>query len=268
MRGWAVILGGSHGIGFACTRVLAEQGFTPCVVYRETRAEQRRVEARLDELRATSPGLLALNVNAVAPAGVLEVIAALRELMPQGQRVAVLVHSIAQGHVKPLAPYPLAARAPTAELEPLLDSEDIALTIEAMGSSLQRWVRNLFEHQLLAEDTRVIGITSEGAARVWPGYAAVAAAKATLESLIRAIAVEYARHGVRANLVQAGVTKTRSLERIPRHHLLLEAARARNPMGRLTRAEDVANAVGLLCRPEAAWINGARLVVDGGEHLC
>jgi NAD(P)-dependent dehydrogenase (short-subunit alcohol dehydrogenase family) len=39
-------------------------------------------------------------------------------------------------------------------------------------------------------------------------------------------------------------------------------------MGRLTKPEDVANAVYLLCRDEAAWINGALLKVDGGESIC
>lgn len=272
MKGWAVILGGSRGIGLACARALAQQGFKLCVVYRASRAEQREVHSELNELRASAPELLAVNTNAVTEAGILEVIGALHTHPTGEPHVAVLVHSIAQGHLKPLAPLPQSPKSalgePSANSTLLLRSEDIALTIDAMGSSLQRWVRALFEQQLLATDARVIAITSEGVQRVWPGYAAVSAAKATLEALVRALAVEFGPHGVRANLVQAGITETHSLKRIPGHRLLVETARARNPMGRLTRPEDVASAVGLLCRPEAGWINGARLIVDGGEHLC
>ncbi len=269
MRRWAVVLGGSRGIGLACARALARQGFALCVVYRASRAEQPQVAAALDELRAAAPELLPMNTNAVTEAGMREVISALSAHPSGDQSVAVLIHSIAQGHLKPLAPRPQSTLQESgAESPPLLSSEDLALTIDAMGSSLQRWVAALFEQRLLAADTRVIAITSEGVARVWPGYAAVSAAKATLEALVRALAVEFGPYGVRANLVQAGITETRSLKQIPGHRSLLAAARARNPMGRLTRPEDVASAIELLCRPEAAWINGARLVVDGGEHLC
>jgi enoyl-[acyl-carrier protein] reductase I len=121
---------------------------------------------------------------------------------------------------------------------------------------------------MLAEDTRVIGLTSEGARRVWRGYSAVSAAKAGLEALVRGMAVELGPLGIRANLIQAGITDTRSLRHIPAQQLMRLGAEQRNPLGRLTEPTDVANAVSLLCRPEAAWINGATLAVDGGEHLC
>jgi NAD(P)-dependent dehydrogenase (short-subunit alcohol dehydrogenase family) len=48
---------------------------------------------------------------------------------------------------------------------------------------------------------------------------------------------------------------------------LRASARLRNPFGRLTTPEDVANVVALLASDEAAWINGALLRVDGGEHV-
>ena len=63
------------------------------------------------------------------------------------------------------------------------------------------------------------------------------------------------------------MTDTRSLRMIPRSDKLIAIAVQRNPSGRLTRAEDVANAVYLLCKEEASWINGVVLKVDGGEHL-
>jgi len=99
------------------------------------------------------------------------------------------------------------------------------------------------------------------------GYAAVAAAKVALESVSRSIAVEMAHLGIRSNIVQAGVTDTPSLRMIPGSEQLLNNARERNPQGRLTQAEDVANVVYLLSTEEASWITGTVIKVDGGESL-
>ncbi|MBT8179143.1 MAG: SDR family oxidoreductase, partial [Eudoraea sp.] len=65
----------------------------------------------------------------------------------------------------------------------------------------------------------------------------------------------------------AGVTDTPSLRMIPGSELLLEDARKRNPLGRLTQPEDVANVVYLLSTGEASWITGTVIKVDGGESL-
>ncbi|HJT72820.1 MAG TPA: SDR family oxidoreductase, partial [Chitinophaga sp.] len=101
----------------------------------------------------------------------------------------------------------------------------------------------------------------------WKNYAAVSAAKAALEAISRSIALEFAPVGIRANCVQAGVTDTRSLQMIPGSEQLIEHTKKRNPFQRLTTPEDVANVVYLLCKDEAAWINGAVIPVNGGEHI-
>ena len=113
----------------------------------------------------------------------------------------------------------------------------------------------------------VIAFTSEGSRKAWPGYAAVGAAKAALESMVRSMALEYASKGLRCNCVQAGVTKTPSSALIPGFEQLAEESRRRNPYGRLTLPEDVGNAVSLLVKEEALWINGAVIPVDGGESI-
>jgi enoyl-[acyl-carrier protein] reductase III len=153
------------------------------------------------------------------------------------------------------------------EAAPHLQHDDFQLTIAAMATSLYDWVQELFQAQLFAADTRIISFTSEGNQKAWPYYGAVAAAKAALEAITRQIALEFAPYGIRANCVQAGTTDTASLRMIPGHEKLIELSIQRNPFGRLTRADDVARAVELLARPEAAWINGAVIPVDGGEHL-
>jgi NAD(P)-dependent dehydrogenase (short-subunit alcohol dehydrogenase family) len=84
-----------------------------------------------------------------------------------------------------------------------------------MGTSLMTWVQRIHAAGLFASDARVLGLTSEGNAVAWRGYAAVAAAKVALESVSRAIAVEFAPYGIRSNIIQPGVTDTPALRVIP-----------------------------------------------------
>jgi NAD(P)-dependent dehydrogenase (short-subunit alcohol dehydrogenase family) len=148
-----------------------------------------------------------------------------------------------------------------------LDEKDFSRTIHAMGTSLLGWVQGIFERRLFSDDARVFGLTSEGNQVVWKGYAAVAAAKAALESLARSIAVEYAPYGIRCNIVQAGISETPALAAIPGSNHMKAQARLRNPFHRLTTPRDVANVIYLLSTDEAAWINGEVVRVDGGEHI-
>jgi NAD(P)-dependent dehydrogenase (short-subunit alcohol dehydrogenase family) len=148
-----------------------------------------------------------------------------------------------------------------------LDDDDLSRTIHSMGTSLLAWAQSLLRRGLFAPDARVFGLTSEGNALAWKGYAAVAAAKVAMESLSRSMAVEFAPYGIRSNVIQAGVADTPGLRAIPGSDHLKAQSLARNPFGRLTTPRDVANAIYLLCTDEAAWINGELIRVDGGENI-
>jgi len=275
-----------------------------CVVHRDRRGAMQRIEPEFDEIRVLGHGFLALNVDALNPGKRPEVLDALKQAMGAQGRVRTLLHSIAFGNLKPLAPVvederPQQALAKLAENlgfdvdvlrknidaafedgalslynlakpvygQQLLDDDNVAHTIFAMGTSLISWVRDVFEGGLFAEDARVFGLTSEGNEVAWRGYAAVSAAKTALEAAARSIAVEYAPHGVRANIIQAGVTDTPAMRAIPGSMQMKANAQLRNPFRRLTQAEDVANFIYLMCTDEAAWVNGALLRVDGGERI-
>ena len=150
---------------------------------------------------------------------------------------------------------------------PTLQSDDINLTIQAMGISLYEWVKAVFDAKLFSKDARIISFTSEGNNKALKNYAAVSAAKVTLEAITRNIALEFARFGIKANCIQAGVTDTNSFRMIPSSNEIKKQSILRNPFGRLTLPEDIANVVYLLAKDEAAWINGTIIKVDGGEHL-
>lgn len=176
---------------------------------------------------------------------------------PKG-KVRCLLHSIARGTLKAMLP----------ETGTALSVDDYRITLDSMAYSLYEWVKDLSDRQLFAADARVLSFTSEGSHRAWKHYGAVSAAKAALEAISRNIALEFAPRGIRANCIQAGTTNTRSLQLIPGSEQLIAWSEARSPFQRLTTPEDVANVVYLLCKDEAAWINGAIIPVDGGAHIC
>lgn len=255
---WAIILGGSSGFGLAAVEKLSRHGMNIAVLYRETSAAEKALKEKLAGLAAAGKVTIeAHNVNAL-DADSRE--AFIRQFVAgpgRKNKVRLLLHSIARGNLKPLFASPE---------EGDLSVEDIRFTTYAMSTSLLDWARSLFREGLFHNDARIIGLTSEGAHKYWNGYAAVSIAKSSLESLATYMAVELGKYGLKTNLIQAGVTDTPSLKRIPGSDQLLELTAERNPLGRPTRVEDIANVIYLLCMDEASWINGSLIHVDGGEH--
>jgi enoyl-[acyl-carrier protein] reductase I len=254
---WSLIIGGSSGLGLATAKKLAHEGHNLCIIHRDRRSVQAEIDEAFEGMRARGVKVHSFNLDALRADKRSEVIQTLVEDLSLAGRIQSLIYSVAKGNLKPMR----AADAPT------LQNDDFHLTLETMAIGLYDWTKALYEAGLFTADARVISFTSEGNQRAWPNYAAVSAAKAALEAITRNIALEFAPVGIRANCVQAGVTDTPSLRMIPGSDRMKELSKMRNPFGRLTTPEDVANVVYLLCTPEAAWINGAIIPVDGGERI-
>ena len=253
---WAMILGGSSGLGLATAQKLAREGMHICIVHRSRRSVLDTFEEAVQEMESHGIQVQSFNVDAMNAEKRENVISELGNTIGTSQ-FKTLVHSVARGNLKPLHN----------DGGPVLSTDDFIRTVDAMAISLYDWVSAFAKANLFSPDARVIGFTSEGSRKAWKQYGAVAAAKAALESITRSIALEFAPVGVKANCIQAGVTDTESLRLIPGSDVMKEKSIERNPYGRLTLPEDVANAVYLLCRDEASWINGAIIPVDGGDHI-
>ena len=306
---WALILGGSSGFGLATAKKLSRHGMSVAVVHRDRRGAMKAIEPGFDEIRGGDGEFVSFNLDALSEDGRQTVIADLRERLGSSGRVRMMLHSIAFGNLRLLAPLTdsFGARAdearkllaeqlginpetlaeavdsafadsdavslvgltspPAYDPKAVLEDEDFERTVYSMGTSLASWTRDLFAAELFAADARVLSMTSEGNEVAWRGYAAVATAKVALESVSRAIAAEYAAHGIRSNVVQAGVTDSPALRLIPGSNHMKAAAALRNPFGRLTTAAEVADVIFLLCTDEARWVNGTIVRVDGGEHI-
>jgi NAD(P)-dependent dehydrogenase (short-subunit alcohol dehydrogenase family) len=256
-NGWALILGGSSGLGLATAKKLARHGFDIIIVHRDRKSDLEEIESNFQEITSSRAKLHSFNRDAANADKRGRTIADIKSLLKDDDHIKVLVHSIAKGNLKPMY----------ADGEPTLKHQDFQVTLNAMALSLYDWTTDLVEAGLFAEDTRIVSFTSEGSAKAWPGYAAVSAAKSTLEALTRNIALEYASLGIKANCIQAGATETRAFKMIPGHGEIKKNALQRNPNKRLTAPEDVANVVYLLTTDEARWITGTVIKVDGGESL-
>lgn len=254
---WAVILGGSSGLGLATAKKLAKHGMNICIIHRNSRMQEDTIQAEFKIIKATGIQFKSFNTDAFNIEKRAVLIEELKALLEEKGTVRTLVHSVAKGNLKPMI----------SKDKPELKNDDFALTINAMAISLYDWTKLIFEANLFAKDARIISFTSEGNTKAWENYAAVSAAKVALEAITRNIALEFAPFGIKANCIQAGVTNTTSLRMIPGSDKIIEHTLKRNPNKRLTLPEDVANVVYLLSKDEASWITGTIIPVDGGEHL-
>lgn len=256
---WALILGASSGFGAASATELAKCGMNIFGVHFDRKSTMPNAEATAQAIRDEGREVEFFNVNAAQAENRTLVLNRIRErLSDDGKTVKVLLHSLAFGSVRPFIGETESERTSRSQLD---------MTLDVMANSLVYWTQDMVAGGLLGYGGRIIVMTSAGGERVWPFYGAVSAAKAAVEAHVRQLAFELAKAGVTCNALRAGVTDTPALRKIPEHETMIQFARARNPMGRLTLPQDVANAVVLLASPRSQWITGNVIGVDGGEFF-
>jgi enoyl-[acyl-carrier protein] reductase III len=114
---------------------------------------------------------------------------------------------------------------------------------------------------------RILALTSFGAVKAIPMYAAIGASKAALESIVRNLAVELGPKGITVNAISPGIVETGALEFFPNREDLLKIAKLRTSVGRLCTPDDVADVAEFLVSPGAAMIHGQTINVDGGYSI-
>ena len=146
-----------------------------------------------------------------------------------------------------------------------MKDDDWASVLDTNLSSVFRLCRGVIKPMMKARWGRIINITSVVGSSGNPGQANYAAAKAGVAGMTRALARELGSRDITVNCVAPGFIETdmtRALSETQTAALLTQI-----PLGRLGSASDIANAVGFLAAPEAGYITGTTLHVNGGMYM-
>ena len=195
---WALILGGSSGMGEATALALAKAGYNIAGIHLDFRAALAHVEEVKAAIEAEGVQALYINMNAADDEKRAAALATLRERFDASEAagrhpyVRVVMHSLAFGSLVPyISDDPKGA----------VDRKKMEMTQDVMANSLVYWVQDLYRGGFLENGSKIYAMTSEGSSRVVPSYGVVSSAKAALESHIRQLAMELAqtRKGITAN---------------------------------------------------------------------
>ena len=243
----ALVTGGSRTIGKAIALKLGGLGAEVVVNYARREEDARRTVEELTELGASA---VALQANLADVEDIHRLMVAVKE---RCGGLDILVNSAARGLERPRPaisslPNHLRQTFDLNVLGPWFATKEAAPLMEARGGG------------------SVVNMTSLGARRYMPNYAAVGVTKGALDSLTMYLAVELAPRNIRVNAVcPSWVEETGGVAALPTE--LGETLRRNIPLRRHVTQEDVANLVAFLCSPESEMVVGQTIVLDGGVSL-
>ncbi|HSV07652.1 MAG TPA: SDR family oxidoreductase [Candidatus Binatus sp.] len=242
----ALVTGGSRGIGRATVERLARDGADIAFIYRRDAVAAAEVEAAV---RALGRRCLPLRADLLEAA---EVAAALDRL--EGEPVDIFVANAAATAFKPLL-----------EVKPHHLEKTYAITIHAFLQIVQRIVPRM------RAPGRIVSISGMDTHRYVAGHGVLASAKAALEALTRYLAVELGPRGITVNCVNPGYVDTDSVALYfgdaEARRTFLEEVEGATPLRALGQPAEVAAAVAWLCSPDADWMQGQVVYLDGGVFL-
>jgi enoyl-[acyl-carrier protein] reductase III len=233
----ALVTGGGRGIGAAVARRLAAEGAAVGITWFRDEVAAKETAAAIEDAGGRCATVQAVLSEPGAPRE------AVRALERGLGRIDTLVANAASGVFKPLRE---------------LRDRHLEWALQTNALSLHRLCQ-------AARSARVVlALTSLGAGRAHEGYGSVGVSKATVEAIVRYLAVELAPRA-RVNAISPGVVSTAAIRGLfPDPDAILTMAERGTPMGRLVSAEDVAALAAFLASDDAAMITGQTITVDGG----
>ena len=243
----ALITGGGSGIGLGCARHLLRDGATVTLM---GRTEQRLRDAA-DSLRAAAPD----DVEVRWSAGDVTDEDAVRKAVAvadEGDGLGIVVASAGVGWVEPIPRIPVAAWRNVLEV-------NLTGTFLTMKHAVPRMARR--------GGGAFTAISSVAGQLSIPYLSPYNVAKAGVDAFVRSAADELGKAGIRVNSVLPGIVPTDLATHEFEDDEIVRRYLENMPVRRVGTVEDVAAAVRFLSGPEASWITGVLLPVDGGHHL-
>ena len=248
--GCALVVGGSGGLGLAVVRVLASRGASVALTYR-SRADA--AEAAVDVARSWGVHASAHELDVTDPESCAAVVS---DVVSAYGGLHTLVHA-AGPHV------------PMKHLS-AVDPAEMAKQLADDAAGFFNVVHPALPHLRTAEGS-VVAVTTAATARYPVRDGLSSAPKGAVEALVRGLAAEEGRYGVRVNAVGPGMlTDGMAARLISSGELSEEAlvvARSNIPLRRFGTATDIAEAVCFLASDRAGFISGQKLDVDGGYSV-
>ncbi|MER7011713.1 SDR family NAD(P)-dependent oxidoreductase [Saccharopolyspora sp. NPDC000359] len=241
----ALVTGASGGIGSGIARRFGQAGARVVVHYHQDEVGAGEV---VRDIESRGGSAVAVQADLRSPADADRVVQVALETFGQ------LDAAVLNAGIQPLQPL---AEMSLADFRAVQESN-----VDATFLVLQATHRAMSGQD---EGGAVVAIGSIVGAQPKPGSAHYAVSKAAVGMLVRSAALEYARDGVRVNLVSPGLVDRPAIRADwPEGVAAWEAG---NPISRLGQPADVADACLFLCGPASTWITGQELVVDGGASV-
>jgi enoyl-[acyl-carrier protein] reductase III len=248
----ALITGSSRGIGRGIALKLAEQGVKTAIHYY---TQEAAANETLSMVRACGGEGFVVQADVTRPEEIRRMFDRVR------QEFGTLDIFVSNARPELAAFYRPPLELTLEQWHSAIDSQAQSFLVAAQISA-----------QLMPDGSRIIAISysPSGLTGSWQPWAAMGAAKAALDSLVRYFAVALGCRGITVNVISPGATDDSVVGRLPTE--VFQAIKAWHesgwtPMGRVGTPADVGNAVRLLCMDEASFITGQTLHVDGGASV-
>ena len=238
----AIVTGSSRGIGASIAKRLASDGFAIVVNYAGREADANQV---VEEIKAKGGKAVAIQADVAVPA---QVAALFDQAITLFGGVDILVNNA--GIIQP-------------GLTMLVDTDDglfdrlVSINLKGTFNTMRVAARKL------RSGGRIVNFSSSVKTLALPGYSVYAATKAAVETMTNIFAKELRGRNIAVNAIAPGPTATDLFlkDKTPEQ---IEHLAKMPPMERLGQPEDIANVVAFLVGPDAGWVDGQTLRVNGG----
>src|SRR5437899_2763342 len=241
----ALVTGASRGIGKAIAQELLKQG-AKVVGTATSESGAAAISQYLDAIQPGAGKGVVLNVNDAAGC-----VALVEQVQKEFGGLSILVNN---------------AGITQDQLAMRMKDEEWDAVIATNLSAVARLSRAVLRGMMKAKHGRIINITSVVGSAGNPGQMNYAAAKAGVSGMSRALAREIGSRNITVNCVAPGFIDTDMTKALTEDQIA--ALKQQIPLGRFGQPEDIAAAVAFLASPQAGYISGTTLHVNGGMYMC